>query len=379
MAEPQVESPRYKIAFVAHSPEVCELVQRAALAFNCDIHSHIPDLDNTILEAQNLLAQGYEVIIYHGNAHHPVIQALGGAGAPLERTHMDIIRALVAAREISRRVVLTSHIGEVHDVEMLSSLLDMQLHLALYDTWDELRNCIESAYAEGYRVSVGGGMTRQFMEQCGGKSIIVAPSETNVHSAIRQALSLARNRRIETAMRNDLLTVLKYMEDGVVCVDTDKKVLFSNQAARQLLADVPGDQEKKLHRYFSELQLEKVLAGEEPGPGKLVTIGNKQFLVDAFPIFTHGVRKGAVALFRDVESLQNISRKIGAALYKRGFIARYTCEDIKGKGMRGVVHKIKRYGNSSASVLIMGATGPSKSTARVNPEKVPSGIVSCAS
>ena len=355
------ETPRYKIALVAHSPEVCELVQRAMLKFDCDFSAHIPVLEDTIAEARALLAAGNEAVIYHGNSRHPV-NTMDGPVAALERTHMDIIRALIEARELSPHVMLTSHAEEEHDVQLLQSLLDIKVHFVTYTSWADMKRGIEDGYARGLHVAVGGGMTRQYMEQCGGKCIIVAPTENNIQYAIRQALALARSKRIEAAMRNDLLTVLRHMDDGVVCIDRDSNVLFHNQAAERMLCIPKGRGEKDLHRYFDGLMLSNVIAGETVDPESIVAIKNKQVLVDAFPIFTHGVRKGAVALFRDVDSLQNISSKIGAALYQRGFVSRYSCDDILGcsPAIRRVVHKIRRYGPSDASVHIVGETGTGK-------------------
>lgn len=356
------EIPRYKIGLVAHSQEVCELVQRAMLKFNCDLVAHIPVPEHAIAEAKGLLAAGCDAIIYHGNSRHPINLAMEGSVAALERTHMDIIRALIEARELSRDVVMTSYIAEEHDVELLQSLLDIKVHFITYDSWADMKCGIEDAYNRGLRVAVGGGITRQYMEQCGGKTIIVAPTENNIEFAIRQALALAKSKGIEAAMHNDLLTVLRHMDAGVVCVDRDSNVLFHNQAATRMLCIPTGRGEKELPRHFDDLLLSKVIAGETADPESIVAIKNKQVIVDAFPVFTHGVRKGAVALFRDVDSLQNISSKIGAALYRRGFFSRYSCGDIKGDSpaIRRVVHKIKRYGPSDASVHIVGKTGTGK-------------------
>ncbi len=356
------ENPRYKIALLAHSPEVCDLVQRAMLGYNCEFFALVPNLDNMLLEAKNLLAEGYEGIIYHGNSRHPVFTELSGSAAPLERTHMDIIRALLEVRKISRQVALTSYVAEEHDVELLQSLLDMHVHIVTWGSWEELKSGIEQAYAKGVRVAVGGGATRQFMEQCGGSSVIVTPTENNIQAAIRQVLELARNKRIEAAMRSDLSAVLRHVDDGVVCIDMDGQVVFSNQAALRMLSIQAGEGEGALRRHYDDLMLSKVIAGESVDSERIVAVKNKQIIVDAFPVFTYGMRKGAVALFRDVDSLQNISRKIGAALYRRGFVARYSCADIKGESppMRRVVQKIKRYGPSDASVHIVGETGTGK-------------------
>ena len=351
----------YKIALVAHSVEVCTLVQRAMSSFHCDFFALVPDLDTLVPQAKKLLSEGYESVIYHGNSSHPIFTELSGSAAPLERTHMDIIRALLEARKISRNVVLSSYTAEEHDFELLQSLLDMHVHMLTYSSWAELQEGMQRAYAQGMRVAVGGGLTRLFMEQCGGTGIIVTPTEINIQSAIRQAIALARNKRIEKAMRSDLLTVLRHIEDGVICVDMDGQVMFSNHAASRILSIKSGGEEE-LNKHYDSLMLSKVIAGDVVEPDRIVSVKNKQIIVDTFPVFTYGVRKGAVAIFRDVDSLQNISRKIGAALYKRGFVSRHSHTDIKGNSpaVRRVVQKIKRYGFSDASVHIVGETGTGK-------------------
>jgi propionate catabolism operon transcriptional regulator len=149
----------------------------------------------------------------------------------------------------------------------------------------------------------------------------------------------------------------------VVCIDNSGNILFSNSKAHRLLKIKSGNSPTdEIGKYFDDLFLNQVLRDGLPRVEAITSINKEKLVVSALPITIHARMHGAVALFRDVASLQNINRRIREELHVMGLVSHYTVQDIKGKSVpvQRLISKIRRYAPSDASVLIQGESGSGK-------------------
>jgi len=212
------------------------------------------------------------------------------------------------------------------------------------------------------RVLVGGGISKRSMENLGGAGFVIEPNPHSIREALEHARAMARQKRLEAARRADLLAIFKCMQDGVVCIDNTGKLIFSNQKASRLLKLRSGSGPDALRPFYGGLLLQEVLADTVPRHDQIVDIAGEQFVVTAIPLTVQSGAPGAVALFRDVPSLQSINRKISDELSAKGFVVRNGLDGILGNSpaVAEMKRTIVRFAAAGASVLISGETGVGK-------------------
>ena len=97
--------------------------------------------------------------------------------------------------------------------------------------------------------------------------------------------------------RGDILDAL---EEGVLAIDRDKRVIFFNQAAAQLLRLDPGDAGKPLHDIYPQSTLDRILRTGRPEYNvSMRSLTQVNVLSDRLPLYEEGRLAGAVGIFRN--------------------------------------------------------------------------------
>jgi propionate catabolism operon transcriptional regulator len=354
---------KYRFALTVHSQEVVRKVQECTKFMNETIHPRIVSFDEGEAEARGLLAKGYEVILCHGGTGETILRAIGHSVVLIQKTDTDVIRALFRAREMTNEVALTVHANEFRDVEFMQHILGMKIHEIRYATKEELLQGVDRVYGEGVRLVIGGGVSRVAIENKGGVGLIIEPNSHYILQAIQQARSMAKAKREEAQNREQLIAILKLLSEGVLFIDVDKNIVFTNSKARHYLRIPEGGQaEAQFRKHFDVLHLNAVLADGMPRLNAIVSIDGEKFVANTLPVAINSKLRGAVAMFRDTTSIQDISNLIREELHKRGLVASHTVDDLKGDSppMARLVGKIERFAQTCSSILIEGETGSGK-------------------
>lgn len=355
-------STHYRFALISHSIAIVEDVTRLppqeSYILDCQVTPH----GDLIHVAQARLAEGYDVVLCHGGTGHSIMQGIGHSVVEIDRTDMDVIRTMREAKKHAEYIILAMFANEYHDIAVIEELLDIRIHCLVYHTWDEMFQKIEQAYAEGLRVLVGGGVSSQKMIQLGGIGLVVRANPHSIRKALEQAQRMAHHKRLEALRHADLVSVLKYIPQGVLCIDPAGNVIFSNSKALELLKMPAHATRQELAPFYENLLLTQVVRSNMPMHNTIQDIQGESFVVNAFPLRLHADAQGAVSIFHDVPSLQHINRKITDNLYSKGFAGSYSLESIKGEsqGIEDLKKLIRRIAHATAIVLVSGETGTGK-------------------
>jgi sensor histidine kinase regulating citrate/malate metabolism len=105
--------------------------------------------------------------------------------------------------------------------------------------------------------------------------------------------------------------MLHGLKEGVVALDPHERITVVNDSARALLglpADCVG---KRLHSLSVEPALKDVLTREQPGPDRLVLVGDRLVVLNRVPIRSRGRDIGSVTTLRDRTELAALERELG--------------------------------------------------------------------
>lgn len=352
----------YKISALVHSALVASIVREQTLGAGWDIPIKVTSYENALEDARQLFDLGAEAVLCHGGFREAVFKKFGRRIIYIERSEIDLVRALVRAREMSRTIALTAHINEARDIEFMERLLDIKILPIRYETASELEEKIVAAIKSGVLVFVGGGGSARIVHRLGGKIVLDEPQPMNILNALGRALVVAENARMEQANMANIQTILQYAKEGVICLNSHNQVVYHNAQALKLLhVDKPEEMEK----FYPLLGLDHISTQRTNIKDRLVNIRGLDLLVNYFPLQIPNTGTGVVCFIHDVRTIRKIHRKIENDLHSRGLVASHTLEDIRGEsaGIRKLRKNIKCYGPTDISVYIKGETGTGKELA----------------
>ena len=349
----------YRFAALVHSQEVAHIVQREGQRAGHTVRTVVTDMRTAVDDARALLDDGCEVLLCHGHCRYRIFKAFSHVTVFIERSDIDLIKALLKAREQSRTIMLTAHEEEMRDIPLMERLLDIKIHLVSYRSREDMARKMRMLFDQGVRVAVGGGVTLGIMSAFGGQTFLDTPHPRSIRNALERAVTVAENRRLEAQHTADLVEIMQHVKEGVICISSRRQLLFCNAQAHALLKEPRDD---RLARHYNALFLDAVLKDGEARLDTLVNIGDERLLVNTFPLSRFEGSEGAVSFMHDVTQLQKINRKIGNELYTKGFVARYGCDDIKGKSplILRLRQKVRRYAATDTAVFITGESGTGK-------------------
>lgn len=344
---------------MVHSASVAAIVRDFSARERINCHICVTTHESALDDAAALLARGCEVLVCHGGSREVIYCQYSQQTVFIERSDMDLLKALLKAGKETREVILTAHETERRDIALMESLTGMHIHDVRYMDQRTLERKLAALIRKGVRVAVGGGATALAMARLGGTTFLDEPRPENIRVAFARALALARSRRMEQNWIDSLKDMLAFSKEGMLFIGTNGKVLFANAVALRLFNVESGD---ALAPFFEKLLVADVLADARPREDVLVDIRNRKMFISSFPVSISAENRGVVVFIHDVESLQGMNLKIRKNLHERGFIAKHDLNDLHGDcaPMRLLKRKVRMYAATDAPVLIHGETGSGK-------------------
>ena len=354
---------KFKFAFISNSKELAELVQRHADPASEEVITKLATMEEALPIAKQFLAEGVEVILGGGGTGSLLFHTLGHPVVKIARTHLDILRALMKARDFGKDIVLTSFARPTDGIEVFEELLSIRVRQLIFKTTEELITGITAAVHAGVSCIVGGSICTKIVISLGGNGVFVIPSKEVVLQALQEARAIAASRRKEKEDTEQLRTILETIKVGVIVIDNDGKIKIFNQMASDIFGlEMPKAIGHPLPEVIKGTGLLNVLKTGEPEIDQIRRIGNVDIVINSLPIKVDGRTKGCVATFKEAMRIQNIDRKLREKLYAKGFVARYTIDRIRSESakMALLLEQVRKYAPTDETILIQGETGTGK-------------------
>lgn len=358
-----VSDRKYKFAFISNSSELGDLVKHYADPSTEDLLIKLATMEDAVSVAREFLDEGVEVILGGGGTGSLLAQTLGQPVVKIARTHADIVRALIKAKDYGSYIGLTSFATPTDGIEIFEELLSVKIRQIVFKTTEDLINGISGAFDEGVKCMVGGGICKNIIASLGGIGIVVLPSKEVILQALREARAIASVRRREQEDLAQLRTILETIKEGVIVIDKGGKVKIFNQMA----TDIFGIKLKErlgelLPNVIRGTGLLNVLKTGLPEIDIIRRVGDVDIVINTIPIVVSDEVLGVVATFKEAARIQNIDRKLKEKLYIKGFAAKYTIDHIKCKSMvmSQLLDRTRKYAITDATILVQGETGTGK-------------------
>ena len=166
------------------------------------------------------------------------------------------------------------------------------------------------------------------------------------------------------ALKNQLATILDTLQEAIVALDENRRVIVYNQASEKIFTTPMS---RAIGSDWQDIMPDSILVScLESGEGasrQLKFIDGQHYLVDANLLMGHEGRiQGVVATFHPVQEIKELETQVRRELKDRTNIARYSFKDIKGSSpeLRRAVSLATKFAATDLAVLLEGESGTGK-------------------
>ncbi|MGE9985593.1 sigma 54-interacting transcriptional regulator [Desulfovibrio sp. SGI.169] len=349
----------FHFAFVSNSLPVARIVHDYAATRRLPVEIRLASMEEALPVARALLAEGTDVILGGGGTGKLLRRHLRRPVVTVARSHLDILEALLKAREHTDYIACTCYGAPPPWPALFAKLLNIRLLPVTFTTTQELTSGISQAVDQGVGCVVGGGICAEIAQAQGCRGEVVTPGGEALERALDEALNIARSQQQDREQTAWLRGVLESLHEGIVGVDAEGRTATSNRAAEALLEDLFDSSGG--HGLTQSLGLAKALktgCGEE---GIIRRLNGQELVINTRPILVDGKPRGALAAFAPAARLRDLTRRLKNS-GRRGLIARHSLDSLLGASpaMRELRLQAARFANADAALHIHGESGTGK-------------------
>lgn len=354
---------KFRFAFVSNSAEIAATVKAFCDSSIEEMEIHLATMEEAVPVARELLGKGVEVVLGGGATGRLLRKFLDRPVVTIARTPLDVLQALIKARETSPDIVLTSFDSPTVGIDLYERLLGVKIEQIVFRTTTELAQGIERKIQSGRKVVVGSGICNEISRSFSAEGIVIYPSGEVIVRALEEARAIALAQRKERGDTRRLSAILESITEGVISINAQGKITLLNETAAQHLGLNPKKVvDKPLPDIVRGMGMLGVLESGEPDIDQIRRVAGNDLVVNTLPVKLDGKIQAVVSSFRLASRIQSIDRRLKEKLYSKGFAARYTLGHLKGESLAMIRMKEKaaRYAATDAAVLILGETGTGK-------------------
>ena len=354
-----------KICFISPSTESTKLYKEAL--------DFLPEppvifegaMQDSVTAAITAFKEGYDILVTPEHNARRLWGKIDTPIVPIPHSYgLDIALAIQRAKtEYGEPIAFF----ESHEPYILLSdlreILNCDFNVIVFQ---DKRDCVlklKQAMQEGFRAVVGGAMITPLAHEMGIPCISLLPSPEDILKTYNQAQHIAAIRQLEEREAMKFKYVVQYSFSGIIVVDESNKVVVFNPTAEHIFGttatEVLG---QPLEKVIPQNNFPIVDKKEHVRLDELITIHNKQLMVNIIPTVEGDKVHATILTFYEVSNIQLMEEKIRRAGHAKGLSARLKFQDIIGnsRAIRETIKRAQRFAPTDETVLITGESGTGK-------------------
>lgn len=355
-----------EILFLAPYHDIAE-VARKICEGSIDITIEVARMDDAVEQAKKAEQQGYHVIISRGITAWKISNS--GIDLPVVEVSIggyDLIRAYFKAKKMGNTIGLVDVEKIVNNPDIDSfaeSVNDKILKYSCSKDHQDIRTGIQYLRELGVDVIIGKVAMANEAHRQGMNSVVVSSGPDSVSRAIDEARRVNLVRKQEMKKAEQFKAILEFTYDGIIALDTEGKITVFNKASEKISG---WSAEQAIGQYITQIipkaHCQKLLETGKAEIAELLEIGNSKVMANRVPILVDNVVEGVVTTFQEIERLQKLEGTMRRKLAERGFVAKYSFENILGNSpvIQNAINLAREYASVDSTVLIHGQTGSGK-------------------
>jgi transcriptional regulator, propionate catabolism operon regulatory protein len=364
MVHPTPPSTRPRLCFLSYRhirqfalPAVAEFADRA------DIEMVDGTFAGALALAQDRVERGQVDAFVSAGSNASILRAgLTAPVATIQLSGFDLLQALIKARGIANRVGIVMYGQIIPELDAVKDLLKIEINQYAYRTPDDARQRFEQLQHDGFKVIVGSSLVVELAEQHGLHGLL-AYSLSSIRRGIEDAIELARVARLEASRYDQLNGVLHNLQEAVLAVNRDHRIIAVNPPMQALLG-LPETQlvGQPLDNIDPALSLRATLRSGLAQRDAVEPYAQRDWVVHRTPIREHGDIVGAAITLYDAQDIQAAETRLRVRQRRHQGTARHTFESLVGTSppFERVVQRARRFAANDLTVLLAGESGSGK-------------------
>ncbi|MBB6562676.1 propionate catabolism operon transcriptional regulator [Acidovorax soli] len=313
--------------------------------------------------AQDRVERGVVDAFVSAGSNASILRA--GLRAPVATIQLggfDLLQALIKARRIAERVGVVMYGQTIPELDAVKDLLNIEISQHAYQTPDDARQRFEALRREGFTVIVGSSLVVELAEEAGLVGLL-AYSLASIRKGFDDALELARVARLEAGRYEQLHSVLHNLQEAVVAVDRQDRIIAVNPPMQQLLGG-PGlrVQGQALDALQPALSLRTTLDSGLEERAVAQRFAQRDWVAHRTPIREHGEIVGAALTLYDAGTIQAADTSLRMMQRRQQHAARHGFGSLAGTSpaLQRAVASARRFARTDLGVLVTGESGVGK-------------------
>ena len=352
-----------RLCVVGYS-QLSELVRQVMHEFDAEIEVVDAEFGAAAEVVREREASGLvDAFVSAGSSAAMLRQALSAPIATIKVGGYDLLVALRKARQISRKVGIVTYGETIAELDAVKGLLDAEIVQRAYRTWEDAQHHFMALAEEGCRVVIGSSIIVELAQQHGLHGILVY-SAAAVRQGLQDGLELARAARHEADRYAQLDGVLHNLQEPVLAVDRQGRVMALNppmedvlQLPRQVLMHRPLDE------VAPEISLSDTLRNAQEDRRTVCVLHRREWLMNRTLMREDGQVVGALVTLYDAAKIQEADSTLRSDRVSRQHpAARWRFDDLLGASPAFVAARTaaERYARTDKTILITGESGTGK-------------------
>lgn len=282
--------------------------------------------------------------------------------ATIQLSGFDMLEALIKARSIANRVGIVMYGQTIPELDSVKDLLKIEINQSAYRTPDDARQRLEQLRRDGFKVIVGSSLVVELAEEQGLHGLL-AYSLSSIRRGIEDAIELARVARLEASRYEQLNGVLHNLQEAVLAVNRDHRIIAVNPPMQALLGQ-PGVQlvGQPLDHIEPALSLRATLRSGLEQRDSVEPYAKRDWVVHRTPIREHGEIVGAAITLYDAQDIQAAETRLRVRQRRHQGTARHTFASLAGisPALTQATKIARRFATTDLTVLLTGESGSGK-------------------
>jgi propionate catabolism operon transcriptional regulator len=351
----------YRIGLIAPYQGLITKATKLAAAKGIALMTCRAVLDDAAREAEKMERQGIDAIIVREVTDIYIKGKISVPIVPIRIGGTDILKALMKARKISKKIALANFYGRYKDITIIREALEIDFQEFTFFSRQEAYEKIREL-KDKVDVVIGGGLTCVIAQEEGLKAVMIESTDDSIKYSLDVASNIAKSRFEEEQKRSQLTTIVNLAGGGIIAADQTGLVSVYNREAERIFQIPYEEVIGKKNNYISEVAGFNSVKGSGQDYENVFVINDKNVFIRTVPIINNKKYYGGVATIHEASSVEEMDRNIRITLHTSGLTAKSTFHDIIGvsDSIKSAIATAKKFANSDFTILITGETGTGK-------------------
>ncbi|KYO68722.1 sigma-54-dependent Fis family transcriptional regulator [Thermovenabulum gondwanense] len=355
---------RGKVALIAPNSYVANLALKVSKGFGDIVEIYEGNLEEGVKAAKRALTKGCKVIISRGGTALMIEEELDVTVVPISFTSNDLIKTISKIKLDDNVIGIIGYKNLIEGITEIENLLDYRIYFSEIRHHKEIEEKILELYKRfGVENFIGGEAVVKIAEDLGLKGFLMECGAGAIKRAISEGIRIAKIIVELNEERMQLRAIAEHSSDGIILLDEMDKIKYINPSAQRVLMinyeDMLGE---NVLNYISSQKIIDAVKKKEQVIAEYDQIKNTKVIFNYVPLMENNNKIGSIISFNDISKIEELERKIRKEQYTRGFVAKYTFNDIiaTSERMKNIIEMAKRISKNDTTILITGESGTGK-------------------